>query len=114
MSIEQFCNYEFNKLFNSIDLKHQIEISILEDISWFNINKIDYECCKTFLILLKDVLTYLSKKNVKYIKQYIVKDDIELFKSSTFIESSNNTFIVNTKIEEFVPEIVNVLGINKL
>ena len=107
-------NYEFNKLFDSIDLKHQIEISILEEISWFNINKIDYQNCKTFLLLLKDVMKYLSGKQIKYIKQYINKDDLIFFTTSSYTESSDNTYVISTSIEYFIPEITIALGINKI
>jgi hypothetical protein len=110
----KYLQNEFNKLFDSIDLKHQIEISVLDDISWFNINKIDYANIKTFLLLLKDILGYLSNKNIKYVKQYINKNDLELFTKSSFIELSDNVVIVSTKIEEFIPEIIDVFGINKL
>jgi len=33
---------QLNKIFNSIDNKHQIEVNIIDNISWFNINKFDY------------------------------------------------------------------------
>jgi len=107
-------NCEFNKLFDSIDLKHQIEISVLEEISWFNINKIDYENFKTFLLLLKDVMNYLSHKKIKYIKQYINKEDLIFFTTSSYTESFDNTYIISTKIEFFIQEITLALGINKL
>ena len=66
-------NLFINKIFDSIDNKHQIEIKIelIGEYAWFNINKLDYENCKTFLILLKRVIEYLSSKNVKIIKQYV-------------------------------------------
>ena len=107
-------NYEFNKLFNSMDLKHQVEISILEEISWFKINKIDYENCKTFLLLLRDIMKYLSDKKIKYIKQYVNVNDLEFFTKSSSTELSDSTYVVSTCIEDFIPEITYALGINKL
>ena len=79
--MEQFINQinPLNKVFNSIDNKHQIEITIIDDICWFYINKFDFEYYKTFLLTLKDVLMYLKKNNVIYIKQYIDQNDIEFF-----------------------------------
>ncbi len=104
-----------NKLFNSIDKKHQIEISILDDVGWFNINKLDCESCKTFLLLLKQVMEYLSLNNIKYIKQHIMYEDLDNFPNSSHVESANgNYYIVSIDIENFVLESVNALGINKL
>lgn len=107
-------NYQLKKIFNSIDLKHQIEISLIDDIGWFNINKFDFELYKTFLLLLKDVLIYLSTNNVQYIKQYILETDLEYFKKSSYIELENNEYIISTKIIDFVSEMTSVLGIKKL
>ncbi len=101
-------------MFNSIDNKHQIETNIIEDISWFNINKLDFESFKTFLLLLKDVITYMKNNNIKYIKQYIMEEDINYFKKSSIINLDKNTYMTTTNITDFIDEIVNVLDIKKL
>ena len=103
-----------NKIFDSIDNKHQIEINIIENISWFNINKLDFETFKTFLILLKDVMIYMKKNNIIYIKQYIMEEDTVYFKKSSITNLDNNTYIVNTNINDFVDEIISVLNIKKI
>lgn len=103
-----------NKVFNSIDNKHQIETTIIENICWFNINKFDFEYYKTFLLTLKDVLLYLKKNNVKYIKQYIYEEDVVYFKKSSIVELDENKYIVNTNIDDFIDEIVNVFEIKKI
>lgn len=102
------------KTFNSIDNKHQIEINIIDNISWFNINKLDFDNMKTFLILLKDVMTYFKNNNVEYIKQYIMEEDIEFFKKSQVVNLDNNTWMTTTKIENFIDEFVRVIGIKKI
>lgn len=108
-------NYNYmNKKFNSIDKKHEIEINIIENISWFNINKLDFEYIKTFLILLKDVLIFLKKNNVQNIKQNIQEDDIKYFKNSEIINLNDNLYCVTTNINNFIDEIINVFGINKI
>lgn len=103
-----------SKIFDSIDMKHQIEIKIIDDISWFNIIKIDYEKCKTFLILLKSVIEYLNLNNVKFIKQYIYEEDLKFFEKSSFLDINNNQYIISTDIRDFLLELVNALGVNKL
>lgn len=107
--------YCIDKFFNSIDNKHQVEITIIDDdICWFNICKIDFESFKTFLILLKDVMTYLKKNNVIYIKQNIFEEDIVYFKKSSIINLDEKCYIATTNIIDFIDEIVNVLDIKKL
>lgn len=103
-----------NKIFNSIDNKHQIEANIIENISWFNINKLDFESFKTFLILLKDVIVYMKNNNIMYIRQYIMEEDILYFKKSSIVNLDENTYMVTTNIIDFIDEITNVLGIKKL
>ena len=106
-------NYS-KKIYNSIDNKHQIEINIIENISWFNINKLDFESFKTFLLLLKDIMTYLKNNNIKYIKQYIEEKDTEYFKKSSIINLDKNYYMVTTYIDDFIDEIILVFGINKI
>lgn len=103
-----------NKIFDSIDNKHQIETNIIENICWFNINKFDYEYYKTFLLTLKDVLLYLNKNNIIHIKQYIYEEDIEFFKNSSTVNIYENQYIVTTNITDFIDEIICVLGIKKI
>jgi len=102
------------KVFNSIDDKHQIEISLLENIAWFNINKLNYESYKTFVLLLKDIISFLSKNNVTNIKQYVYKTDLKYFNNSSHICINDDKYIINTYITDFLPEIINALGIQKL
>lgn len=103
-----------NRIFDSIDNKHQIEINIIDNISWFNINKLDFETFKTFLILLKDVIIYMKKNKVNCIKQYIMEEDAIFFKKSLIDNLDNNNLIVSTNIDDFVDEIINVMGIKKI
>jgi len=106
-------NYS-NKKFISIDKNHEVEISIIENIAWFNINKLEYEYYKTFLYLLKDIITFFSENKIQYIKQYVIDTDIEYFKSSTFLKISDNQYVISTKIEDFIKELINVLGIQQV
>lgn len=106
------------KIFNSLDLKHQIEISIIDNIAWFNIIKLDYEFCKTFLILLKSVIEFFCENNVKYIKQYLNKEDLEFLNKSTSsyveVDSEYSIFCVSIKLEDFINQMVNLLGIKPI
>ncbi len=103
-----------SKLFNSIDKKHEIQVDIIENICWFNINKFEFEYYKTFLLMLKDIILFLKNNNVNFIKQYINENDCEYFKNSSIINLDENTNIVSTNIDNFIDEIVCVLGINKI
>lgn len=107
-------NYNFNKIFISIDKKHQIDISIIDDVSWFNIDLYDNSDTKTFVLLLKDVLSYLSSNNIKYIKQIIYSEDLKYFTKSSFVQISDNEYTISTNIVDFLSEITSVLGIKKL
>ena len=107
-------NYKFNKIFTSLDKKHQLEVSIIDNIAWFNIINIEYEFYKTFLDLLKDIIKIFNKNNVEYIKQYISSGDIQYFKYSEYIQIDNDCYIITTKIVDFPNEIFEVLGINKI
>ena len=113
---EQIRNISKSKIFDSIDKKHQIEINLLDDVAWFNINKLDYENCKTFLILLKSVMEHFSLNNVKFIKQYICEEDLKYFnfKKSSYLDIGNSQFVISTDIIHFLSELMNVLGIKKL
>jgi hypothetical protein len=112
--MENTNNISISKTFESIDKKHQIEISIIDNIGWFCICKLDYENCKTFLILLKQVMEYLNLKNIKYIKQYIYEEDLKYFEKSSHLDIGNGQYVVSTEIIYFLSELTNVLGIYKL
>jgi hypothetical protein len=109
-------NLMITKIFNSIDVKHQIEIKIdyIGECAWFNINKLDYESCKTFLIVLKEVMEFLNSNNIKIIKQYVYEEDLNFFEKSSHSDIGNRKFIISTDIIHFLSELVNALGINKL
>jgi hypothetical protein len=102
------------KIFNSIDNKHEINIKIIDDVSWFNIIKLDFENIKTFLLLLKQVIEYLNLKNIQFIKQYIYQEDLYYFKNSDCSELNDNQYVITTKLIYFVEELTNVLGIQKI
>lgn len=102
------------KNFISIDKNHQINTSIIDEISWFNIEKLNFEYFKSFLILLKDVMFYFKNNNIKIIKQYVREEDIIFFKKSSKTNIDNNVWIISTNIEDFLDEIINVFGICKI
>ncbi len=106
--------YEMNKIFNSIDFKHQIEISIIDNISWFSIKKINYESYKTFLLLLKEMMEYLGANNIVYVRHYVYEEDLEYLKNSSYVEINESQYVVTTNITHFLSEIISVLGIQKL
>ena len=106
--------YKLNKIFTSIDGKHKIEISLMDNVAWFNIKNIEYEFYKTFLDLLKDIMKYLSLNNISIIKQYVLENDLEFFKNSDKIHLNEDIYVINTSIDKFIPELINVLGINLL
>lgn len=101
------------KQFNSIDKNHQIDINIIDDTAYFSINMLNPEKYKTFLLLLKSCFEYMVINNIKYIKQYINEDDIDNFKKSVIIREKN-TVIVKTHIDDFLIELCDALGMNRL
>ncbi len=107
-------NTHTNRIFNSIDNEHKINISIIDDICWFNIDNFNFKYYKTFLITLKDVMTYLKKNNIIYIKQYIYEEDIAFFKNSSIVNIDEYIYIATTDINIFIDEIVAALGIKKI
>lgn len=101
-----------HKIFKSYDDEHEIEIVVEDnDIIWFTINKFNFKYYKTFLLMFKECVEYLNDNNIKIIKQYVNKDDIEYFKNSTCIEYSLNVFIISTPINKFTIDMINVLGL---
>lgn len=102
-----------NKRFTSINGNHEIDITIIEEIAWFDIIKFKYEECKLFILLFKDVLTYMYENNIQYVKQYVNNSDVEMFKYSEYV-INNDYSIITTPIDQFIDEICNVLNIKKL
>lgn len=102
------------KVFQSLDLKHEINTTIIDDILWFNINKLTNEHPKTFILLLKDVIDYMRENKIKYVKQYIMTKETDFFKNSSIMNLNNGVSIVSTEITKFIDEIVFALGINPL
>ncbi len=112
-------------IFRSYDNLHKITVNIhLNEYCWFNIDIFDNNNCKTFLILIKEVVDFINEKNIKNIKQYIYSDDVKYFKNS-FIEkhidyntntniNNNDIYIVQSKIENFIDELVTVLEIKRI
>ena len=99
-------------IFKSYDNLHKITLTIENDeFCWFNIDVFNTNNCKTFLILIKEVLEFINKKNIKNIKQYIYLEDCNYFKKSIITKHDDNIFIVKTEIKYFVEELINVLAI---
>jgi hypothetical protein len=103
-----------NKKFESIDGLSEISISIIDDIAWFNIDKFDALSVKTFFYLLKDVIEYFKENNISFVKQYIDKNELNLFKNSSFIEIDDNIVIISTSLIDFPKEIALALGVELL
>ena len=101
------------KKFSSIDKNHSFSINIIEDTAYFIIEEINPEHYKTLLLLLKSGFEYMVNSNVKYVKQYINKEDSGEFKRSIVIEEDNMT-VVKTKIEDFLFELCDALGFQRL
>jgi hypothetical protein len=105
-------NTEFTKkIFKSIDYKHEIETNIITHTAWFSIIDIEYENCKTFVLLLQTVVEYFRKNDIYFVNQYVNKNDIEFFDKSEIINYDDGTIIVKTKIDNFIDDIVHALGI---
>lgn len=103
-----------SKHFLSVDKDHSIITNIIFNVAWFQINKINYEKYKTFILLLKDCVDYFKANNIEYVKQYIHTNDIQFFKFSEIIDINNDLHTVTTPLIKFVDEIVSVLGINTI
>jgi len=104
------------KIFDSIDQKHKITvIPLTNDSIHFEINNISIEDIKTFALLLKDCVDYIHKNKHKKIIQTINKNDYGLFRFSNKIQELNDDNIfIETNLDKFIPEILNVLSINIL
>jgi hypothetical protein len=99
-------------VFRSYDNLHKINLTIEnEDNCWFNIDSFNTNNCKTFLILIKEVIEFINNKNIKNIKQYIHTEDCNYFKNSIINKYDDKIFIVKTEIKYFVEELIRVLEI---
>ena len=125
-------------LFTSIDKVHAIELVIFGDIAELSIISFHYESYKTFLLLLKKVIEYMTSKNINYVKQRILESDIPLFNNSTYVHTNDNnhdqnqdqdqdqnqdhshghshirTVLITTPIVHIVEEIYNALGLQRV
>ena len=103
-----------DKKFISIDQSHEIDTSLIEDFCYLIIIKITPENYKTLLLLFKDIILYLNLNDVKYIKQFIHREDTESFKNSTINASDEyDDFVwITTNIVDFMEEICRALNIN--
>ena len=117
-------------LFTSIDKVHAIELVIFGDIAELSIISFHYESYKTFLLLLKKVIEYMTSKNINYVKQRILESDIPLFNNSTYVHTNDNnhdnnqdqdhdhshirTVLITTPIVHIVEEIYNALGVKRV
>ena len=109
-------------IFKSYDDLHKITIKIDNNTCWFNIDTFNNKNCKTFLMLIKEVIDFINIKNIKHINQYIYSNDCQYFKNSTISKYINSNeiidnseiFIISTQINHFVEEMINVLGIKKI
>lgn len=110
-------------LFTSIDKIHTIELIIFGDIAELKIITFHYESYKTFLLLLKTVIEYMTSKNIIYVKQRILETDISLFNYSTYVYTNDTndhsqghikTVLITTPIVHIVEEIYNALGLKRL
>ena len=102
-----------SRQFTSIDRFHSFGITILEDTAYFALRDVEPSQYKTFLLLLKKGFEYMKANNVKYVKQQVNPEDKESFKKSVVIEE-NNILIVKTKIDDFLFEICDAIGIHRL
>ena len=104
-----------DKQFVSLDENHQINISIINNIAWFEIIKLKQEEYKTFVYLFKEVIEFFSKNNIISINQVIDKESVKYCKLSEIKQINENLYEINTKLRDFIDEvIVNLLGIQRI
>ena len=103
-----------SKNFTSIDKDHEISTRVIDDIAWFQIEKVNFEKFKTFILLIKDCVDYFRMNNIQYIKQYISYNDTEFFKQSEISNIDSEIYTVTTPISNFIDELVCVLGIRTI
>jgi hypothetical protein len=107
------CNI-LEKKFVSVDDNHEFVIKIVDDIAWFSIIRLECSMYRTLILLLKDAILFMHKKNVKYIKQEIMKNDVEFFKNSESFDIDDTYSTVTTSIEYFADDMYNALNIQTL
>lgn len=107
-------------LFTSIDKLHTIELTIFGDIAEISIITFHYESYKTFLLLLKKVIEYMADKDIKYVKQRILEEEVNLFSYSTIDskyydnDTKKQVVLITTPIVHIAEEIYNAMGLKKL
>lgn len=102
-----------NKNFVSVDKYHSFTITLIEEVAYFKLELVNPEKYKTFLLLLKNGFEYMVNNKIKYVKQQINYEDKINFQRSIFIEE-NDILIVKTQINDFLFELCDALGINRL
>ena len=104
-----------DKQFVSLDENHQINISIINNIAWFEIIKLKQEEYKTFVYLFKEVIEYFNKNNIISINQVIDKESVKYCKLSEIKQINEKLYEINTKLKDFIDEvIINLLGIQRI
>lgn len=99
--------------FNSLDGKHSVNTHIIDDVAWFEPLVIDVTNGKTLCLLIKTICKHFKSHNVKYVKQYVMDDDIGLFEKST-VTKMDDYSIVTTCLEDFPVEVSNAFGLSRL
>jgi len=104
-----------DKQFVSLDENHKINISIINNIAWFEIIKLKQEEYKTFVYLFKEVIEYFNKNNIISINQVIDKESVKYCKLSEIKQINEKLYEINTKLKDFIDEvIINLLGIQRI
>ena len=102
------------RVFTSIDKKHQITINIIENICYIEITLFQHQSFKTFLILFKEVMEYVNKLKVQYIKQIILNEELNMFNNiHDSIGIDNNKTLITFKLSEYPTIFYNALGLLK-
>lgn len=109
------------RVFKSLDNIHEITILIDKNNQdnknkecWFNIDKFDESNCKTFLLLIKEVIEYISKNEIIIIKHYMNEEDTKYLKNSDIVKYMDDIYIVKTQINVFVDEIIRLFNIKTI
>jgi len=100
--------------FTSIDNKHKITIHIIENVSYIEITLIQHQFFKTFLLLFKQVIEYLTKNNVIFIKQVILKNEEYMFSNIyDSIQINQDELLLTFKLKDYPASFYTALGLNK-
>jgi len=96
-----------NKEFISLDGRHKINITYIDkgDFCYFNIERYEIENKKTFCYMFKDVIEFMKKNNIRYIKQRLTNDVIKNFSKSEIIKIDENESMVISDIKYFAIEV---------